>query len=409
VFWEGVNVKPPFQLISEINRLAVLRSISRRESFTKMDVVRDAHLSLPTVSDIIATLHAEGYVLPKGNGESRGGRPPALFRFNPTAKFAFGINVDPPTIAIGLIDLQFKLHAVTEYPFNDDSTPEYIEATLTQGIADILLKQRIDPNKVVSISIGVPGYLDRDTGTWLGYLPLGSFTPLPLRELLSRRFGAPVHIQHASSIYTFAEMQKSPGAWPRDALVVICSEGVKASVVVDGRILSGDHGNFGRVGHLVVVDNGRRCYCGAKGCLEMYASGRSLREYIRSNPLTIAGLSDLNDPALPYRVFQLAAEGNRTCRQIVEDMIPHMAHAFAALINLTDIGHIVLLGAYAEGGTYLADLLQQDISQRLPKVTGVRLFVRAGHRLTLEDLVVSAAMPVIQRHLGVQIPTIHLD
>ena len=39
--------------VPEINRLAVLRSISRRGSFTKMDVVREAHLSLPTVNDIL--------------------------------------------------------------------------------------------------------------------------------------------------------------------------------------------------------------------------------------------------------------------------------------------------------------------------------------------------------------------
>ena len=401
-------MRPPFQLISEMNRLAVLRSISRRVSFTKMDVVREAHLSLPTVSDIIATLQSEGYVLANGNGESRGGRPPALFRFNPIAKFAFGIKVDPPTIAIGLVDLQLNLHAVAEYPFYDDSTPEYIETTLTQGIADILLKQRVDITKILGIGIGVPGYFDRDTGTWLGFLPLGSFKSLPLRDLLSKKFGAPVHIQHASNIYTIAEMQKSQGASPGDVLLIICSEGVKASVVVDGRILSGDHGNFGRVGHLGVVDNGRRCYCGAKGCLEMYASGRSLREHIRSNHLSIAGIPDLNDPTLPYRVFELAAEGNMSCRQIVEDMVPHMAHAFAALISLTDIGHIVLLGAYAEGGTYLTDLLQQEISRRLPKVTGVQLSIRTGNRLTKEDLVVSAATPAIQIHLGVQVPTTHL-
>jgi len=97
-----------------------------------------------------------------------------------------------------------------------------------------------------------------------------------------------------------------------------------------------------------------------------------------------------------------------SCRQIVEDMVPHMAHAFAALISLTDIGHIVLLGAYAEGGTYLTDLLQQEISRRLPKVTGVQLSIRTGNRLTKEDLVVSAATPAIQIHLGVQVPTTHL-
>jgi N-acetylglucosamine repressor len=395
-------MKPPVERLSEINRLAVLRSISGRQTFTKMDVVREAHLSLPTVNDILATLQAESYVTPNGNGESRGGRPPALYRFNPVARYAIGIKVDSPTIAIGLVDLQSNLHRVVEYPFNDDSTSEYIEATLTQGVMNMLAEQKIEPAKVIGLGIGVPGYFERDTGNWLGYLPLRSFKQLPLRDLLSNKFGVPVYVQPASNIYTFAEMQKSPLSLRDDVLIITCTEGIKASVVVDGRILSGDHGNFGRLGHFTVVDHGRDCYCGMKGCLEMYSSGRSIREEIKSKQMQIDAITDLNDPALPYRVFQLAAEGNETCRRLVENTIPYMAYAFAALINLTDIGHIVLLGAYAEGGNYLADLLHQDILQRLPQVAVVQLFVRAGNRLTKEDLVVSAAMPAIQTHLGIR-------
>jgi N-acetylglucosamine repressor len=397
-------MRPQPQLLSELNRLAVLRSISRRDSFTKMDVVRDAHLSLPTVNDILETLQSEGYVVPKGNGQSRGGRPPALYRFNPTARFALGINMDSPTITIGLIDLQSNVHSVAEYPFNDDSTSAYIESTLTQGIGDLLARQQIDSSTIVGIGIGVPGYFERDTGTWLGYLPLHSFNQSPLRDLLSKRFGGPVFMQHATNVYALAEIRKSPLSARGDALVITCSEGVKASVIADGRILSGDHGNFGRIGHFTVVEDGRACYCGSRGCLEMYASGRSVREDVKSNHLTIEGISDFNDPILPYEVFRLAAEGVTACRGIVERAVPHMAVAFASLINLTDIEHVVLLGAYAEGGNYLAGLLQQNISKRLPKVAGIQLSIRAGNRLTKEDLVMSAAMPAIQSHLGLQTP-----
>lgn len=166
-YGNGANMKHPAERLSEINRLAVLRSISGRQTFTKMDVVREAHLSLPTVNGILAALETECYVVPNGNGESRGGRPPALYRFNPVARYAIGIKVDSPTIAIGLVDLQANLHRVVEYPFDDDSTSEYIEATLTQGILDILAEQKIEPAKMIGLGIGVPGYFERDTGTGL--------------------------------------------------------------------------------------------------------------------------------------------------------------------------------------------------------------------------------------------------
>jgi predicted NBD/HSP70 family sugar kinase len=397
---EEHTVNVPIQRLSELNRLAVLRTIYDHETFTKMDVVREAHLSLPTINDILSALQEEGYVSPNGSGESRGGRPPALYRFNPAARYCIGVQIDSPTIALGLVDLGGHLHAIVEYPVTDSATSEYFQSILTHGIADLLTYQHVDRDKLVGIGMGIPGYFERDTGTWLGYLPLRSFSQLGLRDLLSNQFGVPVTIQHASNVYTLAELSKSPGLPRDDLLVISCAEGVKASVVVDGRILSGDHGNFGRVGHLNVVENGRPCYCGARGCLEMYASGRSLREEVRVKRPAWEGIAAVDDPALAYRVFRMAAEGDPVYRELVERAIPYMATAFASLINLTDIGHLVLSGAYAEGGSFLAEALQEHVARRVPRIPGLQLSIRSGSRLTNSDLVVSAAMPAIQAHLG---------
>lgn len=164
--------------------------------------------------------------------------------------------------------------------------------------------------------------------------------------------------------------------------------------------LGGDNGNFGSVGHLIVVENGRPCFCGTRGCLEMYASGYALRQEVKVRGAAIAGIDGPDDPLLPHRVFRLAADGDPFCREIVQGAIPHMANAFASLIRLTDIDRIVLLGAYAEGGDYLRDLLYQEVARRLPQVLGTRLSIRVGNRLGTEDIVVLAAMPAIHGHLG---------
>ncbi len=49
-----------------------------------------------------------------------------------------------------------------------------------------------------------------------------------------------------------------------------------AGLVVDGRLLDGASGNAGHLGHVIVEPDGRRCPCGARGCLEAEASGTSL-------------------------------------------------------------------------------------------------------------------------------------
>ena len=54
----------------------------------------------------------------------------------------------------------------------------------------------------------------------------------------------------------------------------------------------GAHGNAGAVGHLTVEPGGRRCGCGARGCLDAYASATALRAEFgrplrRATPSTI--------------------------------------------------------------------------------------------------------------------------
>jgi len=84
--------------VPELNRLTVLKSINQKEPFTRMDIVRKANLSLPTVNNILLDLKEAGYVLEVGSDRSRGGRPPTLFHFNPAARYAIGFEIQLPTI-----------------------------------------------------------------------------------------------------------------------------------------------------------------------------------------------------------------------------------------------------------------------------------------------------------------------
>ena len=56
-------------------------------------------------------------------------------------------------------------------------------------------------------------------------------------------------------------------------LAMVVSTGVGGGIVSGGRLLDGGDGNAGHIGHVVVDPLGRRCACGARGCLEAEARG----------------------------------------------------------------------------------------------------------------------------------------
>ena len=57
---------------------------------------------------------------------------------------------------------------------------------------------------------------------------------------------------------------------------MVVSTGVGGGIVLDGRLLDGDDGNAGHIGHVIVEPDGRACACGARGCLEAEASGTAI-------------------------------------------------------------------------------------------------------------------------------------
>jgi predicted NBD/HSP70 family sugar kinase len=64
-----------------------------------------------------------------------------------------------------------------------------------------------------------------------------------------------------------------PGPWR----VFLSGEiGIGAAAVLDGPIMTGQHGFAGEIGHLCVDPHGPPCRCGSNGCLELYAGRRAI-------------------------------------------------------------------------------------------------------------------------------------
>ena len=129
-----------------------------------------------------------------------------------------------------------------------------------------------------SVGVGIPGALSRATGriknsnsTWL----IGRALKEDLEAVLSRE------VRLANDANCFALSEASDGAGEGASVVfgVILGTGVGGGIVVDGKVLTGPNGIAGEWGHnplplprasdLPLPE----CYCGRKGCIELYLSG----------------------------------------------------------------------------------------------------------------------------------------
>ena len=100
----------------------------------------------------------------------------------------------------------------------------------------------------------------------------------PLGPRLASHFGLPVRVDNDAKALALGEGRHGAAVGERNYLAMVVSTGVGGGIVLDGRLLDGEAGNAGHIGHVVVDPSGRRCPCGSRGCLEAQISGTAIAE-----------------------------------------------------------------------------------------------------------------------------------
>ena len=84
--------------------------------------------------------------------------------------------------------------------------------------------------------------------------------------------GLPLYADTEGRAFALAEGWVGAARGVEHFAAVKVGETVRGGIVLDGRLLDGELGRAGRLGHVIVEPDGRRCPCGARGCLEAEVS-----------------------------------------------------------------------------------------------------------------------------------------
>jgi fructokinase len=187
-----------------------------------------------------------------------------------------------------------------------------------------------------SVGIGIPGAESRITGL----IKNANSTCLigkPLKRDLETALQREVRIANDANCFALSEAVDGAGAGASIVFGVILGTGVGGGIVVDGKALSGANAIAGEWGHNPMPGEHHIdvCYCGRKGCIELYLSGPGLvADHRRA---TGADCS-------PAEIAQRAAAGDNDCEATLQRYEARLARALAQVINILDPNVIVLGG-----------------------------------------------------------------
>src|SRR5579872_1201476 len=174
------------------------------------------------------------------------------------------LDIGASKVAAGLVDADGVILARERLEIGDASN-------LLERIGDLIDTVAGDVTPSV-LGVACAGPM-KDHGALVSPLNIPSWRDLALRDELRERFDVEVHVDGDVRALALAEGRFGAARDDASYLSMVVSSGVGGGVVVDGRLLDGDSGNAGHVGHLTVVPDGRACACGSRGCLEAEASG----------------------------------------------------------------------------------------------------------------------------------------
>lgn len=150
------------------------------------------------------------------------------------------------------------------------------ESDLFDEVAALLDRVR-EGFDVGVVGVGCGGPMDLRAGT-VSPLNIPAWRDFPLRAALTEATGCTVTMDNDAKALALAEGRFGGAHGLEGYISMVVSTGVGGGLVVDGRLLDGDTGNAGHIGHVLVNPGGRLCSCGSHGCLEAEASGLAIAE-----------------------------------------------------------------------------------------------------------------------------------
>ncbi len=263
----------------QINRRILLNLMRRQQPMSRADLARRSGMQRSTVSSIVETLIAEGWVTEGATGLSARGRRPRLLHLNVERAGILAVDLRPTISSVALAGIDARFVMQTSWP--TPSTPEAFAAEVGRTAKAFRKAHR----EMVWEGLGVslPGRID--PAGRLVFAPNLGWGEVELKPLLEAAVGLPVVMENAASACALAEVWFGPHPDSlRHLVAVTVSEGLGIGLLLNGQLVHGGGGMAGEFGHVSLDDDGPRCSCGKRGCWEQYASNSAAIRYYLGAP-----------------------------------------------------------------------------------------------------------------------------
>jgi len=282
--------------------------------------------------------------------------------------YAIGVDLGGTNLRIAAVDSDGKLLEKLTTGTEVHRGRDFVITEMCDAIQSLLTKHR-GTAQLAGIGIGVPGFIDMDTGTVMRSPNLPDWINFPVREQIERKLGTTVILENDANCAAMGEKWLGAGRNMDHMAMYTLGTGVGGGLVFNGRLWHGMSGMAGELGHFNVEPEGHPCGCGSRGCLEQYASATAI---VRMAHEAIAA-GDAQDLAEGARgnveftsrgIYQLAIQGHVSAQRIYQTVGRALAIGIGGMVNALNLPMYVIGGGVASAWEAFAPTMFEELKVR---------------------------------------------
>lgn len=240
---------------------------------------------------------------------------------------------------------------------------------LTKGKGDTLerlfgLISEIWPkdDQVKGMAAAFPGPTDPYQGVLLSAPNIPGWDQLPLRQLLQDHFHVPVAVGNDANMAALGEWRYGAGQGHHNLVYLTISTGIGGGVIIADRLLLGQRGLAGELGHVTILPDGPLCGCGQRGHLETLGSGTAIANFFNGER-SKGRISELPlDPPASARDISKAAEnGDLLAQEALGRGGYYVGLGIANYLMTFNPSIVILGGGVSRAGKWFYDSLRKSM------------------------------------------------
>lgn len=301
-----------------------------------------------------------------------------------------GIDLGGTAIKMGIVNPDGTLLQEIERPTPKSEGSQKVVETFDQMLHILLEETKTDWKNIKGIGIGIPGFVDINTGEVIEACNI-NWNYVKIKDILEEKWRVPVRVDNDANTAALGEMWVGAGKGSTNILCLTIGTGIGGGIIINGDIYHGTNGMAGEIGHFKVIeDGGEPCNCGGYGCFETEASATAIvkKALIAIDCMSSIPLKDEFDKTgtiTAKAIVQLAEKNDPTCQKIITNLGELIGKTLSNFCVLLNPEKIIIGGGVSYAGDLLINPMISSFKQHALKrisdnttITQATLGNRAG-------------------------------